>query len=273
MASEKLFAEWFLVDRWMGSSAFGLSMEQRGLYREMLSQAWRRQARLPNDFEQIRRLTGCSLKEWRRAWPVVSRYWRVEDDHLVNDTQRAIYAEATQRQAANKERAKQAADARWNGPPGHAPSNAPSNAQASSQAQPQASPQAMPEQCPLISGSGSGSGKEQIHKNGARASDYVNGTTDPEIGTRASRFLELYASLYPKHRNGARFLPKPALDWPTACELVQVWPDERLEKLAIVFLKTDHEFAANGSRTIRQFAALASWCDDRLRQVESERGR
>lgn len=101
----------------------------------------------------------------------------------------------------------------------------------------------------------------------------VNGTLDPEIGERAAWFLERYPDLYREHRHGARFLPKPALDWPTACDLVKNWPNDRLEKLAIVFLKTDHEFAANGSRTIRQFAALASWCDDRLRQVELERGR
>ncbi len=118
--------------------------------------------------------------------------------------------------------------------------------------------------------------KEQTQETRSRVpepSAYVNGTTDPVIGTRAAHFLERYSELYPEHRNGARFLPKPALDWPAACELVQVWPDDRLEKLAIVFLKTDHEFAVNGSRTIRQFAALASWCDDRLRQVEKERGR
>ena len=60
MAAEKLLAEWFWIDRWMGSSAFGLPIEIRGLYREMLSQAWRRGARLPNDHEQIKRMTGVT---------------------------------------------------------------------------------------------------------------------------------------------------------------------------------------------------------------------
>ena len=32
-----LRAEWFWTDRWMGSSAFLLPMEARGLYREMLT--------------------------------------------------------------------------------------------------------------------------------------------------------------------------------------------------------------------------------------------
>lgn len=97
---------------------------------------------------------------------------------------------------------------------------------------------------------------------------YVNGTTDPEVGTRAAAFLVRYAALYPFHRSGARFLPKPSLDFPTACELVQVWPNDRLEQMAIVFLTTDHAFAASGSRTIRQFAALASWADSELIQRE-----
>jgi uncharacterized protein YdaU (DUF1376 family) len=63
----KLLAEWFWVDRWTGSTAFGLPLEARGLYREMLSQAWRRGGRLPNDHDQIRRIVGASEKEWRRA--------------------------------------------------------------------------------------------------------------------------------------------------------------------------------------------------------------
>jgi hypothetical protein len=92
-----------------------------------------------------------------------------------------------------------------------------------------------------------------------------------EVGTRAAHFIERYTELYPIHRHGAKFLPKPALDYQTACELVKTWPDERLEKLVIIFLKTDHDFAASGSRTIRQFAALASWCDGRLAEVEKDR--
>jgi uncharacterized protein YdaU (DUF1376 family) len=109
----KLLAEWFWVDRWVGSSAFLLPMEARGLYREMLSQAWRRGASLPNDPEAIKRAVGATDAEWRRCWPQVRRFWRVEGDTLVNDTQRAVYSEAqgiSQRSAA---RAKKANLVRW----------------------------------------------------------------------------------------------------------------------------------------------------------------
>jgi uncharacterized protein YdaU (DUF1376 family) len=76
MTNHKLQAEWFWVDRWTRSSAFCLPQEARGVYREMLTQAWGRGARLPNDHEAIRRVTGTTAKEWAKAWPLIARYWR-----------------------------------------------------------------------------------------------------------------------------------------------------------------------------------------------------
>jgi uncharacterized protein YdaU (DUF1376 family) len=73
-----MLAEWFWTDRWMGSSAFLIAIEPRGLYREMLTQAWRRGAKLPNDHEQIRRAVGATEAEWSRCWPLIERFWRVE---------------------------------------------------------------------------------------------------------------------------------------------------------------------------------------------------
>ncbi len=108
----KLLAEWFWVDRWMGSSAFGLPVEVRGLYREMLSQAWRREAKLPNDHEQIRRLTATTKSEWRRCWPRIERFWRVDGDCLVNDTQLQVYADAKGRSERAESRARAGAQAR-----------------------------------------------------------------------------------------------------------------------------------------------------------------
>ena len=72
MRERKLLAEWFWTDRWIGSSGFLLPMEPRGLYREMLTQSWRRGGTLPNNPEAIRRATGCTVEEWDRAWPTVA---------------------------------------------------------------------------------------------------------------------------------------------------------------------------------------------------------
>jgi uncharacterized protein YdaU (DUF1376 family) len=90
-------------------------MEARGMYREMLTQAWRRGAQLPNDHEAIRRAIGATVPEWRRSWPLVKKFWRREGGVLVNDTQREVYAEAQARSARASERGSKAARARWNG--------------------------------------------------------------------------------------------------------------------------------------------------------------
>jgi uncharacterized protein YdaU (DUF1376 family) len=134
-AKDKLLAEWFWTDRWMGSSGFLLPMEPRGLYREMLTQAWRRGARLPNDHAAIRVATGTSLAEWRRCWPKVEKFWRVDGDSLVNDTQLEVYAEAKSQAAERQGRAKAGAEARW-----AQRKQGPSNAQASAQAKPERCP-------------------------------------------------------------------------------------------------------------------------------------
>lgn len=104
--SGKLLAEWFWVDRWAGSSARGLPLEARGLYREMLSESWRRGGALPKDPEQIRRIVGASEREWNRSWPLVKRYWidAIGGLEIVNETQLIVYAEARERQASFAER-------------------------------------------------------------------------------------------------------------------------------------------------------------------------
>jgi hypothetical protein len=112
-----MLGEWFWTDRWMGSSGFLLPMEPRGLYREMLTQAWRRAARvgqpgLPNDHETIQRATGCTASEWKRCWPQVAPYWRVVGDLLVNDTQLEVYAKCFAEFQAASNRGKKGAQAR-----------------------------------------------------------------------------------------------------------------------------------------------------------------
>lgn len=91
----KLLGEWFWTDRWIGSSAFLLPLEPRGLYREMLTQAWRRGGKLPNNHDAIKRAVGATDEEWDRSWPLIERYWRVRKGFLLNPTQAEIYAQTT----------------------------------------------------------------------------------------------------------------------------------------------------------------------------------
>jgi uncharacterized protein YdaU (DUF1376 family) len=242
MNEPKLLAEWFWTDRWMGSSAFLLPIEPRGLYREMLSQAWRRGARLPADHEAIRRAVGCTLVEWNRCWPKIAGYWRVEDDALVNDTQVAVWLEAKAIQERASSRGRAGAQAR---------------AQALAQAQREHVLKSQPP-------SPSPSPKERKEHAPTNVRAFRPTDTTDEIAERAGRFCERYALLYEKHRKGARYLGKPNLDYLEAVTLCQTWPDERLDQIATVFLNTDHEFAEKGSRTMAQFRAMASWCDSKL---------
>lgn len=96
--------------------------------------------------------------------------------------------------------------------------------------------------------------------------------TNATITERAGRFIERYEELYLKHRK-ARYLVIPGRDYNSAVRLCETWTDDaRLDKLAAIFLTTDNEFAVKGSRTLSQFAALASWCDGKLAEWEHRQG-
>lgn len=88
---------------------------------------------------------------------------------------------------------------------------------------------------------------------------------------RAARLLqELYPAWYCKHRHGAKLrLVANSLAFQDALSLVELWDDARLEKLATVFLTTDDEWISSTDRSFRVFASRASWCDNRLKQVEA----
>ena len=111
--------------------------------------------------------------------------------------------------------------------------------------------------------SGSGSFRERGAGRGTLAT-----AEQAALDSRAATFLQRYETQYPKWRNGATYYcTRRSDDFRTACELVRAWPDDDwLDKMAQLFLRTDHKFAAEGSRTINQFAAIASWCDSTLRE-------
>lgn len=129
--SDKLLAEWFWIDRWDGSSAVLLPMEAQGVYRAMLSQAWRRGAALPNDHEAIQRAIRCTGPEWARSWPLIEKYWKVDGTNLVNSTQVEVYTEAMAVKKRASDRSGKAAQA-----------SAQARAQARAQAATQATTQA-----------------------------------------------------------------------------------------------------------------------------------
>lgn len=104
---------------------------------------------------------------------------------------------------------------------------------------------------------------------GVQGKPSISEAPDRVLGERAALFLETYAALYAKHRHGARFLRRRRLDWDDAVELCRTWDDERLTKLADIFLTTDDEWIAKTDRGFAVFCARASWCDDRLSAWEA----
>jgi uncharacterized protein YdaU (DUF1376 family) len=109
----QLRGEQFWVDRHMASELWMLPIAERGLHREMLSQAWLRGAQLPSDPEEIRRAIACSLVEWQRYWPRVSKHWVRRGRTLVNLVQRETYAKVLAAVQVAADRAKKGAAARW----------------------------------------------------------------------------------------------------------------------------------------------------------------
>jgi uncharacterized protein YdaU (DUF1376 family) len=267
----KLLAEWFWTDRWMGSSAFLLPMEARGIYREMLTQAWRRGGRLPNNYEAIQRAIGATKAEWRRCWPLVERFWTVDGADLVNETQLEIYAKAEGMNRRASEHGLTAAQARHK----QMLEQCPSSARAPAQAVPEQCPssaRAVPEHKPPISDLQSPEifpteQERSLSANEyARAEESGNLMADKILTKRAGKFLENYGNLYKKYRHGAPYLGKMHHDFQEALQLVHLYDDERLRKLVIVFLNADDEFCSNGTRTIAKFRSRASWCDECLRE-------
>lgn len=264
----KLLAEWFWTDRWTGSSGFLLPAEPRGVYREMLTQAWHRGAKLPNDHEAIQRACGITKDEWKRCWPKIQGYWRVEGDYLVNDTQVAIYADAMAAQQRASDRGARGGRAKA---ARHHPTQVVLEQNASTT---QAPTQVEPEQC---------SGSAQVlleskplspslsptvplaqNASGSRARG-TNPLDFKATNGRPGDFIERFKALHVKHRHGAHYVGNPQKDFPEAALLCEAYDDERLDLLAIVFLNSDTDFAENGTRTIAKFRSMASWCDERLR--------
>mgnify|MGYP001570366551 CR=1 FL=1 len=98
-------------------------------------------------------------------------------------------------------------------------------------------------------------------------------SVDDTTATRAGALVQRYNELYPIHRRGAYHRGSPSLDWSHACDLVRIWDDATLEKLAVLVLTTDDEWIAGTDRSFRVFASKASWADDRLKQWEQQRQR
>ncbi len=243
----------FLTD----SHVFSMTLPERGAYITLLCLCWMEQS-LPVETDALARLCRVSAMTFARLWPALEPCFTVVDGRLVQprmererrkqETWRAMKVEAGQKGGKAKAAAKQKASRPL------AEASPPSSSSSSS---------------PIFV---SKKEKDASLSPAALSDPKRDPFTDADTTERAGRFLERYQELYPKHRKGALYALKPVRDYAAAVTLCHTWPDERLDKLAVIFLTTDHKFAEEGSRTVPQFLALASWCDGRLADHESKKG-
>lgn len=108
---------------WRGSPLQMMSLAARGLYSEMLTQAWASRARLVSTGEEeIMRLVRAMPDEWAVAWPKVRHYWvaatdpRTQAEILVNRKQLEVYVGALRNReitlARNRKAARASVEAR-----------------------------------------------------------------------------------------------------------------------------------------------------------------
>lgn len=113
--------------------------------------------------------------------------------------------------------------------------------------------------------------EQTLTPEGVQGKPSIAASPAPDIARRAGAFVEQYGELYSQHRHGAKWLRrKPNLEWLAACDLCRQWDDERLVKLAEIFLTSDDEWIMKTDRGFAAFCAKATWCDERLAAWEAK---
>lgn len=234
----QFYANEFLMDEHVTL----MSMQERGVYITLICKCWN-EGTLPCDVAKLAKLCSVPFAAFKRLWPSIAPCFR------SNGADRLIHPRLEKERKKQREYRKRQADAagkRWQS---HGNATAlPANVTRH------------PSGNALISSQSQSLSQTQSKPTSAREGD--------ALAERAGKFVnETYPTLYAKFRKGARYVSKPALDFQEALELCRVWDDDRLAKIATVFLTTDHEFAEKGSRTMGQFRAMASWCDSKIAEA------
>ena len=226
-----------------------MTLEERGAYITLLCLCWT-ERELPLEEGKLARMLGCSVTAFRRIWPALGacftstdtgwQHGRLEKERAKQDAYRARQSHAGKASAATK------TQPRFNQKP--------------TAIQPDSQPNSS-----LLS---TVSDLQSSKLSRERTVSYDSGVN----GERAGRLVERYGELFLQHRGGARYRPRPALDWQDALTLVPVWDDARLEKLAVLVLTTDDPWISQTDRGFKIFAMKASWADDRLRAWEAANG-
>lgn len=87
-----------------------------------------------------------------------------------------------------------------------------------------------------------------------------------------AKFIGRFCELYKQHRHGARYFVVREKHVPLLRPLLRTYGPERLEKLALVLLKTNDEWIEATDRGIGILSTKASWLDGRLAEYEAAHG-
>lgn len=225
-----------------------LSTEEVGAYILLICECWDKGSIPGGDMQLLARIAKLTPAKMRRAWFALGPKFHTVDSYNYTqsrlETVRRVQLEFRQRQS-DKGKASGASRRATKEQPDTNPGSTP------------VQPEGQPKGNSPVSGLRSSEEKDRSQSL----------PTDPKIGERANDFIEFYAGIYPQLRLGVPYRRQDVLDFPMACSLVSTWTDDRrLRMMAEVFLRTEHKFAAEGRRSIRQFAALAELCDNELRR-------
>jgi len=129
------------------SATTHLSAEESGGYLHLLMHAWKNGS-LPSDMEGLRRIARIDKDAWSNAWAMLQPFFDMSSGGApVQKNLERIRNEWNDKKVASTEKARVAAEARWNkNAPSNAPSIPPSNAQAMPQRCPSSSPSSIEEQ-------------------------------------------------------------------------------------------------------------------------------
>ncbi len=245
-----------------------MTLAECGAYMRLLCSCWTNGS-IPADIVKLAAIVKTSPAEMRKVWPAVSvkfKPHRTEEGRLVNPRL------AFERRKQIEFRKKQGENGKKGGRP-----NKGLGFSGEANTPVVAKPKESSALSDLHSSSSSADSRPPQERVRAVEPKPTNGTPShfaqqpsdfsPDEHRRAGNFVERYGDMHEKHRKGARYIGKPNLDYLEALQLVRVWDDARLDKLAHAFLVTDDEWVSSGSRTLARFRSRASWCDDELRKV------
>lgn len=104
---------WFISDWTQSEKVASMTLEERGLYRELLDLCYA-QGSITTDEATLQKLARCGPKEFKRAWPKVKQCFTLHDDGRLHNARADAQLRSMRQDREKKKRAGRLGnDARW----------------------------------------------------------------------------------------------------------------------------------------------------------------